>query len=272
MKARKIIFLIFLAFSFCFSSYAYTPPPRKVNSDTFNRNVRPLSRNMLAQFYNLLEKISPEQREMIALKQNITQTKVLWDSWPTNCGELSHECSNRLEEIHRRLMRIEKMVLFLERKSYTLNKNLLNHEVDSHLDLMDTLDEMSNQCFQLLAAIEIQLINNSNAQAKDTPKYADLSATLNFMNLDAERSFLNGLSDNLQPHFDFVWNTFLKHLELYVIIQGRPQYFAARVDEFNINWNVFYSKMTSENFALPEGTRFYLQSMHQNWNGILRGL
>lgn len=231
-----------------------------------------MARTILSQFYNLLEKISPEQSEMIAIKQNITEVQILWDSWLRSCGELNNECPSRLSDVHARLIRVEKLVLNLERKSYTLSKTLMSHEIDSQIDLMDTLDEMSNQCFLLLNAVETQLVNSGIPNPQKNGQYAEFSATLHFMHLDAERSFLNGLSDNLQPHFDFVWNTFLKDLELHVVIEGRSAYFAQRVEEFNINWNVFFSKMTSENFPIPEGSRPYLQNMHQSWNGILRQL
>lgn len=273
MMARRILIFILLASLWTDLSFGASPQyKRKVTPENFQRTVRPLARTILGQFYSLLEKISPEQSEMIAVKQNIAELQILWNSWLRNCGELSSDCPNRLTEVHSRLIRVDKMILNMERKSYTIGKTPMSHEIDSQIDLMDTLDDMSNQCFLLLNAVEMQLINSGIPNPQKNAQYAEFSASLHFMHLNAERNFLNGLNDTIQQHFDFVWNTFLKDLELHVVIEGRSTYFAQRVEEFNINWNVFFSKMTSENFPIPEGSRSFLQNMHQNWNGILRQL
>ncbi len=272
MKASLILFLFMLA---SFSPLWAAQPrsiARKVTADNFQRNTRPLAKTILNQFYDLLEKISPEQSEMIYVKQNLTEIQLLWNSWLKNCAQGNGDCSNRITDIHRRLIKIEKFILALERKNTTLKKGLHGHEVDSRIDLMDTLQEMSNQCFVLLNTVETQLIQSDFIIPAKKFYYTRFSNTLHLMSLDAERSFLNGLSDTLQPHFDSVWNSFFKDLERYVVIDGRVDLFAQRVEEWNLTWNAFFAKMTGENFTIPDGTKFYLQSIHQNWNGILRPL
>lgn len=271
MKARKI-FLIFLAFCFSTSLHALTSPQRKINGDNFQKVVRPQARIILTQFYNLLDKISPEQSEMIAVKQSILDAKINWETWLKHCSELAADCPRKLEDVHRRMIHVERLVLNLQKKTFTLNSTLKSHEIDSRIDLIDTLDEMSNQSFQLINAIEMQTIRSATPEAQYTPHYLEIGQNLHFMQVDAERSFLGGLSDELQPHFDFVWNHYLKDLERYVVVEGKQMVFSQRVEDFNLSWNAFYSKMIGENFAIPEGSRPYLQIMHQTWNGILRQL
>lgn len=271
MKAGKIFF-IFLAFFFSNSVFALQTPQRKINTDNFQKIVRPQAKIILNQFYNLLDKISPEQSEMIAVKQSIVDAKTNWDHWLKHCGELAADCPSKLEAVHQDMIRIERLVLILQKKTFKLNANLKSHEIDSRIDLVDTLDEMSNQSFHLLNAIEMQMIRSVTPEPQYAANYLEISQNLHFMQVDAERSFLGGLSDELQPHFDFVWNNFLKDLERYVVIESKQSVFAQRVEDFNLSWNAFYSKMISENFAIPEGSKPYLQTIHQTWNGILRQL
>lgn len=271
MKARKI-FTIFLAFLFSASAFSANLFERKITNENFQRTVRPQARIILTQFYNLLEKISPEQNEMIAVKQSITSVQITWNSWRQNCSTPSLECETKLDEVHRRLMYVERRILQLQRTHFTLKKTMRSHEADSLIDTIDTLDEMGNQCFLLLNIIENHRINQNLPPSKKIAADVQITKALHFMSLDAERSFLSGLSDELQPHFDFVWNNYLRDLERYVLIEGNLRFFTQRIEDLNLSWNTFFAKMTSENFVIPEGTRTYIQTMHQSWNGILRQL
>ncbi|RLA63475.1 MAG: hypothetical protein DRQ89_06590 [Epsilonproteobacteria bacterium] len=251
-----ILFLLFSSINYVhgYSYFYYNSKKINVSNRSFHNYIRPQVRNLVRDFYSVLKKINPLQKDIINLKNLTHRFEKHWQDFAPYCQK--ENCKENFEDLKHLAQRINKKTLKLEQRITLLYSKKKN--IDSTLMLSKESGEITDTWHNILNYLENPLLYKRKKQ---------ISVYLNRAKLQIEIILTKPLNDDLQKNFYFVWANFIKKLEQEVLKKQNLNYLVTRLEELNITWNSFYMKVPRWKEITSKGQ---LKIMHRRWNSILK--
>lgn len=268
----KAIFITLLLYSCSVSAnyqfYHFDKKDFPINKRSYQRYVLPQLKNILKEYYQILGKLDPLQKEVIKIKsQTLKMTKV-WRDAKKSCREVSVQCTTGLRKIYHLSRSLDQNL-----SSYLKDRMIFPEEnvnIDSTLKLHASMDKLFNLNYQNLHAMEEYLITFDTPLFPHNKIHHNLGKNLHMMSLTCELAMTGKLLPNIQKEFDFIWNHFFKVIEDHLTQKRGQDFLLSRLGELNMSWNSFSMKMTKGILEVPEEVSKLVKLMHNRWNSILK--
>lgn len=268
MKLFMALWLVSLPALANYQYFHFDADKAKVNNQSYKRYILPQLKSLLKEYYHILEKVDPLQKEVIKIKAKTLDMRKTWEKTRSLCVEVSPECTEGLREIYGYSRELDKeLSTYLNEKMPFPKDNL---KVDSSLKLHGSLDRLFNLNYQNLHAIEEYLLTSGTPLYPFNKIHKNLGKNLHQMSLTCEMAMTGKLLPEIQEEFDFVWSNFFKTIENHLLESKGQDYFLRRLGELNMSWNSFSMKMTKGNLRVPKEVSSLVKLMHNRWNSILK--
>ena len=268
---KLLIVLVFIACSPAMANYQYfkfDASKATVSDSSYRRYILPQLKSLLKEYYHILEKVDPLQKEVIKVKSQTVAMRTEWEKTKDSCLEISEACTKGLREIYHLSRQLDKNLSTYLSEKMTFPKESM--KVDSTLKLHGSLDRLYNLNYKNLHAIEEYLITFGTPLFPFNRIHKNLGQDLHAMNLTCELAMTGKLIPEIQNEFDFIWNHFFKTIEDHLLANRGQKYFLERLGELNMSWNSFSMKMTKGNLKVPKEVSNIVKLMHNRWNSILK--
>ncbi len=263
-----LLFLYSVGAKANYQYYKFDVQKVKVSDSSYRRYIIPQLKSLLKEYYHILEKVDPLQKEVLKIKAQTIAMRSRWEVTKELCLEISEECTKGLREIYHLSRSLDKNL------STYLNEDMSfpteSEKVDSTLKLHGSLDKLFNLNYKNLHAMEEYLITFGTPLFPYNKIHKNLGQNLHAMNLTCELAMTGKLIPEIQEEFDFVWNHFFKTIEEHLLSHKGQIYFLKRLGELNMAWNSFSMKMTKGNLKVPPEVSNIVKLMHNRWNSILK--
>jgi len=264
--------VLFFAFnSLAFANYQYFHFDAKkamVSDSSYRRYIIPQLKSLLKEYYHILEKVDPLQKEVLKIKAKTVEMRKAWRETRSVCIEVSPECTDGLRKIYHLSRELDRDLSNYLSEKMSFPKE--SQKVDSTLKLHGSLDKLFNLNYKNLHAIEEYLITFETPLFPYNKIHRNLGENLHLMSLTCELAMTGKLIPEIQDEFDFVWNHFFKIVEDHLLTDRGQKYFLNRLGELNMSWNSFSMKMTKGNLKVPKEVSNIVKLMHNRWNSILK--
>ncbi len=254
-----------------FANYQYfnfDAKKAKVSDSSYRRYIIPQLKSLLKEYYHILEKVDPLQKEVLKIKAKTVEMRKSWRKTKLLCIEVSPECTKGLRDIYHLSRELDRdLSTYLSEKMSFPRES---QKVDSTLKLHGSLDKLFNLNYKNLHAMEEYLITFDTPLFPYNKIHRHLGENLHLMSLTCELAMTGKLIPEIQEEFDFVWNHFFKIVEDHLLSNRGQKFFLNRLGELNISWNSFSMKMTKGNLKVPKEVSNIVKLMHNRWNSILK--
>lgn len=266
--------LIALALCFCsaananYQFYNFDAKKFTVSDSSYRRYIIPQLKSLLKEYYHILEKIDPLQKEVITVKAQTIKMSQAWSKIKKTCLDITPECTDGLRDIYHLSRDLDQnLSTYLSEKMVFPSDNL---KVDSTLKLHGSLDKLFNLNYKNLHAMEEYLITFDTPLFPYNKIHRHLGQNLHLMNLTCEFAMTGKLIPEIQEEFDFAWTHFFKIVEDHLLANRGQKFLLNRLGELNMSWNAFSMRMTKGNLKVPSDVSKIVKLMHNRWNSILK--
>jgi hypothetical protein len=241
-----------------------------ISPENFKNYVRPQVKSIIQEYYAMAARLGPLQADLLEVKNKIFDLKWKWMTWYQECQKISYPCTARLHDFYATSRNIDIMVLQLQKNAFILNNTLDNLHINTVILLSHSLDRISNLNYTFLHHLEEILITANTQYFKPFSSSDYLTPILHEMHLTSEETINGGLEKNVRENFDYIWANFIKKLEEYVVLKEQSNYIPDRLDELNLAWNSFHTKISSRDYKLPGHILASAATIRDRWNSIIK--
>ncbi|MEI8346092.1 MAG: hypothetical protein WCG27_01395 [Pseudomonadota bacterium] len=265
-----LLILLPLEQSRSYTTFFVKEKPPSLSQENFQNYIRPQIKSIVQEFYQLLAKLSLLQGDLIEVKNKIFDLGLQWGEWRLKCKKITPECNDKMHTFYAMARNIDIMALQLQKKAFSLDIDVDNAKINTVILLSHSLDTISNYNYIILHYLEEVLIT-SNTNYFDQLSPTDLiTPLLHEMLLASEDTITGQLEKNLRENFDYIWANFIKKIEEFIIVKNQKNYVIDRLDELNLSWNSFHTKIVSRDYKLPGYALIAAATMRDRWNSILK--
>lgn len=254
MKLKTCLLILF--FSFC--SFG---EETNISPQMFNQTILPSVKKLVEDYYILLEKVDPFNREVIILRDNISDLKQKWQNFSNLCMSNSEKCKEDFSALKNTFILENKKVLKIE-NDFKLTSKPGKKITDSRILLSKTLSSISDDSHKILNLLDRFKFNRK--------EFFVITDYLKNMKLNLNILTTGILDDEYQDNFYFIYSNFFKMLENDIIERSNLELFKRELVNLNISWNTFNMKVPKWKASLSPDSLALLASMHKRWNSILK--
>lgn len=250
--------VILLALLFSLNSFG---EETNISPQIFNQSILPSIKKLVDDYYVLLVKLDPLNKEIILLKENISALKKKWQGFTELCFKNKEKCNEVFLDLKNDFIKENQRILKIE-NDFKLSPKMGKKLNDSRVILSKTLSSISDNSHRALVSL-----NLFRFQRKEFYEITDL---LKDMKLNLNILTTSFLEEEYQDNFYFIYSNFFKMLENDIIEKSNLELFKRELENLNISWNSFNMKVPKWRNSLPPDSLALLDSMHKRWNSILR--
>ena len=254
MRIKVVLFSII----FSLSSFADNTD---ISPQMFSNQILPSLKKLVEDYYELLAKLDPINKEVIQLKENISVQISQWQSFTDFCLKDEEKCKEKFPTIKNDFLKENQLVLKIE-NDFKLTPGTGKKLTDSRVLLSNTINSVSDDSHKILSSL-----NLFKFRRKDFFEITDL---LKDLKLNLNILTTGFLDEDYQDNFYFIYSNFFKMLENDIIEKSNLSLFNREVANLNISWNTFNMKVPKWKASLPADTINQIESMHKRWNSILK--
>ncbi len=254
MKFKTCVLILF--FSFC--SFG---EETNISPQMFSQTILPSVKKLVEDYYTLLEKLDPFNKEVILLRDNISDVKQNWQKFSNLCMSNLEKCKEDFPALKNAFIEENKKVLKIE-NDFKLNPKPDKKITDSRILLSKTLSSISDDSHKILNLMDRFKFNRK--------EFFVITDHLKNMKLNLNILTTGILDDEYQDNFHFIYSNFFKMLENDIIERSNLDLFKRELVNLNISWNTFNMKVPKWKASLTPDSLTLLASMHKRWNSILK--
>ena len=275
MRVKKLAFLsLFICvnlFAQPNSSYfLYDKRKLSIPDQNFKRYALAQLRAMMQEYYHLLRKLHPVHSDLVNLKNHVFSTYRTYEEYSAKCDEVRGECADLLKGFYIQSRKLDRILLELQGDKLSFKELKDENEISSFLRVTKALDDIGNENYKLLHAIEEYLITANTHYFPYFDGKKKIFPFLHKIKLTSEMTQTFLLEGELKQDFDACWNHFFRPVEYHIIYKKDKKFLINRLEELNISWNTFHMKMTKGNHNLPKNLVKIIKIMHNRWNSVLK--
>jgi hypothetical protein len=248
--------LIALFFSFCLFG-----EETNISPQMFSQIILPSAKKLVEDYYVLLVKLDPFNKEVILLRDNVSDLKKRWQDYSSICISSPEKCKEGFSALKNDFIQENKNILKIE-NDFKLTSKSSKNITDSRVLLSKTLSHISDDSHKILTLLDLFKFNRKEFFVI-TDHLKDIKLNLNILTTGL-------LDDDYQDNFYFIYSNFFKMLENDIIEKSNLELFKRELVNLNISWNTFNMKVPKWKASLPPDSLALLDSMHKRWNSILK--
>jgi len=254
MKIR----IALLALIFSLKSFA---DETTISTQTFNNTILPSIKKLVDDYYVLLVQLDPFNKDVIQLKENISNLKKKWQGLSETCVKNKEKCNEIFLTLKEDFIKENQQILKIE-SNFKLSSNTRKNLTDSRIILSKTLSSISDDSHKILISLNLFKFERKEFY-KITDYLKDMKLNLNILTTGF-------LDDEYQDNFYFIYSNFFKMLENDILEKSNLELFKRELENLNISWNSFNMKVPKWKASLSADSLHLLESMHKRWNSVLR--
>ncbi len=254
MKLKVLILTLLFSFGAIAENTEITP-------QTFNSFIIPNLKKLVEDYYTLLVKLDPFNKEIISLKEGTLGIEGKWKSFTNSCFQNLENCKKEFSSIKNEFLLQNQKILKIE-KEFKLNPQMVK-ELTPTKDLMaNTISSISDNGHKIIISLDLFKFKRK--------EFYEITDLIKNIKLNLEILTTGFLSKEYRDNFYFIYSNFFKMVEDDIIQRSNLELFKREVVNLNINWNTFNMKVPKWKTSLSSDTLELLDSMHRRWNSILK--
>ncbi len=251
--------------------YFFDEDKLTLTDNSFEKFVLPQLKIIISEYYYILGKIGPEIADVIIIKDNILDLKILWQDFHGQCSTINDECENIIKKIYKKALTIDQLILAFKSKSLTIsNYSGNNNLIDNWLKVVGLINEVAGINYQQLHTLEEILIFSSQENISFEQQYSALTEIAQRMLVLSEIIITSSLDKKYRFFFEELQLNMIKDIEYLCTLNLQQNFFIKKMGDFNFFWNSFNMKMSKGTVLLPGNTGITLTVIQNRWNSILR--
>ncbi len=252
--------------------YFFNEDKLTLTDNSFEKYVLPQLKIIITEYYYILSKIGPEIADVIVIKDNILELKMLWQNFHDNCTNIVGEsCEMVLRKIYKKALIVDQLTLAFKSKSLTLNNYSGNNNlIDNWLKVVALINEVAGINYQQLHTLEEILIFSSQENISFDRQYRELTEIAQRMLILSEIIITSSLDRKYRGLFEELQVNMIKDMEYLCNLEPQQDFFIKKMGDFNFFWNSFNMKISKGTVVLPGNTNITLTVIQNRWNSILR--
>ena len=235
---KKVFFICLFSFysSFGATSHHYHyERPLAPGDYAFRRFITPQLKQIIREFYQLLQKLNPIQRELLAMREKIEQL-------------VSAKEEERIDQLY---WQLDHLILSLESQKITFTKKMSSEEIDNYLLCLGNLEKIARIGHQLLYDRKMPLANP-------------------ICFFGGDNIILLSIGEERRSLFDFIWVGFFSPIKKFIIEKEDKAYLMNNLEELNTAWNSFNMKLAKGQKQYPKSIGPIISMIHSRWNSVLK--
>jgi hypothetical protein len=254
MKVR--VFLI--SFLFSFSSFGEVTT---ISPQTFKQYILPSLKKLVEDYYDLLVKLDPFNKEIISLKKNTIELEKKWQDFTKSCFESMEKCKKDFSLTKNEFVLGNQEVLKVE-NGFKLTPQISKGITNSRILMANTISSISDDAHKIIISLDLFKFKRK--------EFFEITDHLKNMKLNLNILTTGFLANEYQDNFYFIYSNFFKMLENDIIGRSNIELFSRELVNLNISWNTFNMKVPKWKSSLSADSMDLIESMHKRWNSILK--
>lgn len=250
--------------------FLYSKEKVDLKDRSFKRYIIPQLRAITQEYFFILKKLHPIHNSTNKLYVQISNAERTFKSFNQECTQINQDCLVTLKGLYLQTRKLDRLIM--EPQSYKLSDldSKSSHEIESVLDMFQSLGAMYNVNYLLMHTIEEYILTSNTSFFPYYDGRAIIEPSIHKMFISSELMLTQMLEGELKDDFHAVWMQFFREIDDKILYQKDKIFLLRRLEEMNIAWNTFHMKMTKGNHNLPKEIINLIKIMHNRWNSCLK--
>jgi len=291
-RARLLLFLIVaIVPSTLLATYPYLyfdPEDAVIQKETYVRYVLPQIRSIITDFFNMLRKNHPLQRDLITIYESTSKLETDYKEIITiiNNAATAAKNDNGSTEIDSALIKKIQALYYTAQKTDLAVTSFENgkinfidgsdpaergsYDTDGEFEVLQYLTNMSDQSYRLIHILENALTSTDLQSLQKFMIREQIETIVHNLYIMSLISITAPMGGDLKTHFNFVLINYIEPLKAKVVPASNSNILDSRFEDFNMSWNSFNMKLSKGNIILSNNILKGIQIIHQRWVSILK--
>lgn len=254
------IFFFFLFLTL--NCYGYDREKVYFTEKEFSLYIKPQLKSILTEYQSLLFSNNPHLEVFKPIFQSSSELLIRLEDLKKNCLIEFTSCASPLENVQGLI----KKLLSLSEK-ISIEYPIVHVKTENFLRAYDLKDKMEDILFLSLERINTILTFKEEYENGTVEKIIfDLKSIFNLIHLMA----LEIVDARFQKEFSSFWVTFIKPIEIYILIENENEYIRNQVNELNLSLHELHVELTKRNKDVSPQVKEIIKSIDLRWRSILK--
>lgn len=250
--------------------FIYEKKKIKLDDKSFTRYIIPQLKALTQEFYHILKKYHSLHESTIKLYLQVSEIERAFKIFDKNCKQMDNDCLDQLKSLYEKARVLDKLILNPLHNQLRLFQNFSSSELEAVIQLIGSLEQISNQNYRLMHALEEYILTANTTFFLFFDGKTLIQPTIHEMLLSSELMMTQLLEGKMKEDFHAVWIHFFREVDQKLIYEQDKIYLLKRLEELNLAWNTFHMKMTKGNHDVPSNIVSLIKIMHNRWNSCLK--
>ncbi|MCB9061320.1 MAG: hypothetical protein H6622_07350 [Halobacteriovoraceae bacterium] len=266
---KLVILFLFSLQCFAYSYFYFDKSKVSIDERTYRKYIVPQLKSITVEFYHILSKMNENNLKVVNVKNRITELNSDWQKWRKSCFRPGPDCNIELPKFYDRIKESDQNISSLLKKGQALDLEDYT-KFDVYLNYLKQLDLVANNSFNIVHKFEQVLIHTDETYLPYPDIINEISTDLHNLKIETEILLFTIFEKNEADNFYFVWNSFIKKIESYILHENDPNVLIELLEYMNMSWNTFHMELVKGDLKIPKKLNVTFQVMHNRWNSILK--
>lgn len=239
-------------------SYHFDTLEGRIAPETFRRYVRPSVREVVENYFALIQEIAPESAGIVRLRESLRDSAIHFprgkDIPPSTQALWAHY------GIDREISLILPTLIVPGRK----------RDIDEVMVFRNILSELHRENVAFIREMEEVLLTFETPYVGRGEGGGNLHGRRERIGLHFDQLIALLLPSSVSGDFKSLYLNFIRPLENRVFTGREDSYLMANLERLNNIWNAFHMRVTKSSIKMDKRAVDTAQLMHRRWNGILK--